>query len=144
MIVELDSQLVCYLSQTSSGQRHDKRLCDEEGYCFPRLRELFKDTGFQGYEPAAVLTLQPKKKPRSHPLTVGERFLNRIIASVRIVVEHVICGIKRCRIVKDTFRNTKDLFADTVMAIACGLHNLRTDHRQPATTVDLIAMAMSA
>lgn len=144
MIVELASQVVRYLSRTTSGQQHDKRLCDEEGYHFPHLSELFKDTGFQGYEPAAVLTFQPKKKPRRRPLTAGERFVNRIIASVRIAIEHVISGIKRCRIVKDTLRNTKDRFADTVMAIACALHNLRTDHRQPTTTVDLVAMATSA
>ena len=42
---------------------------------------------------------------------------------MRIVVEHVICGVKRCRIVKDVFRNTKDKFDDLVMEIACGLHN---------------------
>jgi len=34
-------------------------------------------------------------------LSVGDKFLNHLIASVRIVVEHVIAGVKRCRIVKD-------------------------------------------
>jgi hypothetical protein len=37
---------------------------------------------------------------------VGDKFLNHLIASVRIVVEHVIAGVKRCRIVKDVFRLT--------------------------------------
>ena len=53
-------------------------------------------------------------------------FLNQIIASVRIEVEHVIAGIKRCRIVKETLRLTKDGISDMVMEIACGLHNLRS------------------
>jgi len=45
-------------------------------------------------------------------------------------VEHVIAGIKRSRSVKDVLRNTKDGFSDLVMVIACGLHNLRVDHRK--------------
>ena len=48
------------------------------------------------------------------------------MSRVRIVVEHVIAGVKRLRIVKEVFRNTKENFADLVMEIACGLHNFRT------------------
>ena len=49
-----------------------------------------------------------------------------MISSIRILVEHVISGVKRCRIVHDVFRNTKAQFDDLVMEIACGLHNFRT------------------
>ena len=55
-------------------------------------------------------------------MSVGDKFLNHLIASVRIVVEHVIAGVKRCRIVKDVFRLTKGGISDMVMEIACGLH----------------------
>lgn len=51
--------------------------------------------------------------------------LNRIISSARITVEHAIAGVKRCRIVKDIFRNTKSGMSDMVIEIACALHNLR-------------------
>ena len=74
-------------------------------------------------------TRQPKKKPRGRELTQEEKAENALISSVRIVVEHVICGVKRSRIVKDVFRNTRDKFADLVMEIACGLHNFRTSYR---------------
>ena len=47
-----------------------------------------------------------------------------------MVIEHIIAGIKRCRIVKDLFRNTKDEYDDLVMEIACALHNFRVDCRQ--------------
>ena len=40
-------------------------------------------------------------------------------------MESIIAGIKRCRIVKDIFRNTKEKYDDLVMDIACGLHNFR-------------------
>ena len=60
---------------------------------------------------------------------MAEKEQNSLISKMRIIIEHVICGIKRCRIVKDVFRNTKDKFDDLVMEIACGLHNFRTAYR---------------
>jgi len=70
-----------------------------------------------------------EKKPRKKELTVKEKESNRKLSRIRVKVEHAIAGIKRSRIVKDVFRNTKDNFSDLVMVIACGLHNLRVDHR---------------
>jgi len=43
----------------------------------------------------------------------------------RILVEHAIGGVKKCRIVKERFRCRKFGFDDLVMLIACGLHNFR-------------------
>jgi hypothetical protein len=74
---------------------------------------------------------------RGKQLTEIDKFLNRIISRVRIVVENVICGIKRCRIVKDPLRLTKENISDVVMEIACGLHNLRVTFRQPMQTIDI-------
>jgi len=45
-------------------------------------------------------------------------------------LEHILAGIKRCRIVKDIFRNTKEKYDDLVMEIACGLHNFRVHCRE--------------
>ena len=61
----------------------------------------------------------------------ADRWLNSIISRSRIVVENVIAGLKRCRILKDTFRNTKDRFSDLAIEVACGLHNLRVECRHP-------------
>lgn len=55
--------------------------------------------------------------------------LNRIISSARSKVEHAIAGVKRCRIVKDIFRNTMPGMSDVVIEIACALHNLRVTMR---------------
>jgi hypothetical protein len=129
LIVTLGKRRVEYLGDTWEGKKHDKKICDAEGHEFPEGSTLYKDTGYQGYEPAGVHTRQPKKKPRGRELTQEEKEQNSLISSVRIVVEHVICGVKRCRIVKDVFRNTRDKFADLVMEIACGLHNFRTAYR---------------
>ncbi len=67
-----------------------------------------------------------------------DKFLNKLISRVRIVVENVICGVKRCRIVKEPLRLTKEKISDLVMEIACGLHNLRVTFRQPLQTVDIL------
>jgi hypothetical protein len=129
LLIDLHERKIHYLSQTYEGKKHDKAICDEEPLLFPRGSILFKDTGFQGYEPAGIQTCQPKKKPRGRELTAEEKASNTMISSVRIVVEHVLAGVKRCRIVKDVFRNTKALFDDLVMEIACGLHNVRVAYR---------------
>lgn len=70
-------------------------------------------------------------------MTAIDKFLNKTISSVRIVVENVISGVKRCRIVKDELRLTKEAISDVVMEIACGLHNLRVTFRQPMQTINL-------
>jgi len=49
---------------------------------------------------------------------------------VRVKVEHALAGVKRCRIVKDVFRNTKEGDSDAAMEAACGLHNLRVQNRK--------------
>ena len=74
---------------------------------------------------------------RGKELPEIDKFLNRLISRVRIVVENVICGIKRCRIVKDQLRLTKESISDLVMEIACGLHNLRVTFRQPIQTINI-------
>jgi hypothetical protein len=74
---------------------------------------------------------------------VGERVLNRIFSSARVVVENVIAGVKRCRIVKEVLRLTKVGISDLVMEIACGLHNLRVSCRHPLLTFDLLSLVSS-
>jgi hypothetical protein len=132
LIADIDERLVRYLSETYPGRIHDKRIGDLEEPEFPPDIHLFQDTGFQGYHPSGVTIYQPKKKPKGGELTAAEKEENTLISRMRIVVEHIISGVKRCRIVKDVFRNTKEFFADQVMEIACGLHNFRTIFRQHA------------
>lgn len=69
---------------------------------------------------------------------MAEKMLNRIISGMRIEVEHVIAGVKRCRIVKEVLRLRKAGISDVVMEIACGLHNLRISCRHPLPTFDLL------
>lgn len=129
VISETKTKKIKVLSPTVAGKQHDKSLADEQAYLYPQRTRLYKDTGFQGYEPQNTRTKQPKKKPRGGTLSAKEKEQNQLISKVRIGVEHSIGGAKTYRIVKDTLRHHLDGFADKVMEIACGLHNLRIDTR---------------
>jgi hypothetical protein len=64
LINEYTSKVI-YLSPTVAGKTHDKKATDEADLLSPVNSTLDKDTGFQGYEPAGVLTHQPKKSPEA-------------------------------------------------------------------------------
>jgi hypothetical protein len=125
------SKKVIYLSGTYEGKKHDKKICDEENPAFPGGSTVFRDTGFQGYEPENAACHQPEKKTRGKELPAEDKIFNKMISGVRVIAEHVIAGVKRLRIVKDVLRNTEEGFADLVTEIACGLHNLRVTLRVP-------------
>lgn len=125
-----------YLAAPVAGKVHDKKAAAAAAISYPVNATLSQDTGFQGYAPAGGWPLQPKK-PRGQALNLGQCWVNWIIASVRVRIEHVIAGIKRCRIVKEELRLTRSGISDQVMAIACGLHNWRTTWRRPLPTITL-------
>jgi hypothetical protein len=129
VISETKTKKIKVLSPTVEGKQHDKSLADSQAYCYPKGTRLYKDSGFQGYEPKNTRALQPKKKPRGGTLSDKEKEQNTRISKVRIRVEHSIGGAKIYRVVKDTLRHHLEGFADAVMEIACGLHNLRIDTR---------------
>jgi hypothetical protein len=61
VVVHAKTRRVGYLSQTYAGKTHDKKIADLEALRYPSNAILYKDTGFQGYEPAVGQTRQPKK-----------------------------------------------------------------------------------
>jgi hypothetical protein len=132
VVADKRSKKVKGLGRTQVGKKHDKAATDEEGYRFPQGSQLWKDTGFQGYEPEQTTTHQPKKKPRGGELTPSEKAQNQAISSVRIRVEHSIGGVKVYHIAHDVYRNHRQNFDDLLMETACGLHNLRCDYPMAA------------
>ena len=74
---------------------------------------------------------------------MGDPFLNHLVSRACVIVENVIAGVKRCRIVKDVLRLTKAGIADLVMEIACGLHHLRVSCRHPLPAFDLLSLVSS-
>jgi hypothetical protein len=129
VIVDRRTRKIKALSRTRPGKMNDKRVADEECYRFPKRSTLWKDTGFQGYEPPGITTIQPKKRPRKGTLTDEEKARNTEISRVRVRIEHAIGGAKVYRIAHDVFRNRREGFVDLSFETTCALHNLRCDYR---------------
>jgi hypothetical protein len=62
VIVTLPRKRIDFLSHTCVGKTHDKKIAETEAIAYPPEAILYKDTGFQGYEPAVKETRQAKKK----------------------------------------------------------------------------------
>jgi Helix-turn-helix of DDE superfamily endonuclease/DDE superfamily endonuclease len=62
VIATLPRNRIDFLSQTCVGKTHDKKIADTEGITYPPEAILYKDTGFQGYNPAVKEARQAKKK----------------------------------------------------------------------------------
>jgi hypothetical protein len=114
-----------WLSKTYDGHIHDKKIVDIQPITLPTGITLWQDTGFLGHNPENVNIKMPEKKPKGKELTESQKQNNKHISGFRILIEHAIGSVKKCRIVKDRFRCRKFGFDDLVMIIACGLHNFR-------------------
>ena len=118
--------VILFLSDTYEGSVHDKPIANATSYPLPDGSELIDDLGFLGYVLPRVQHTRPIKKPKGKELTPEQKAHNREVARRRIVAEHVISSVTRCRIVKDTIRLWKDGLRDLVMEVCCGLHNFRS------------------
>ena len=119
------SYRIPFLSDTYEGSVHDKPIAEQTPYPLRQASELLQDLGFVGFSLEGVQITMPQKKPRGKELSQAQKAENQVISHRRVRVEHIICSVKRCRIVKDTIRLWKDTARDLVMAICCGLHNFR-------------------
>jgi hypothetical protein len=64
-VVNQHTKRVVFLGATQPGSVHDKKAADEDRIKYPAGSELYKDTGFQGYEPKGIETYQPQKNRES-------------------------------------------------------------------------------
>jgi hypothetical protein len=100
-------------------------MVEEEGLVFPDGSFLWKDLGYIGYLPDNVNCFEPHKKTKNKELTKIQKQENQTIASVRIVVEHAIGGLKRCRICKEIIRIYNPYIRDSIVETCAALHNFR-------------------
>jgi hypothetical protein len=63
------------------GKKHDKKLADQQRYRFPPGSKLWKDTGYQGYEPEGVITYQLEFCDEVE--AVGEKWCKMVIPNDR-------------------------------------------------------------
>ena len=124
---------VRFLGKTVNGKDNDfailKRQCSPDK--MPKGVKKHVDSGFQGWDkqfPGHTVSM-PKKKSKYHPLTEHDKQRNKRKSRKRVLVENVLAGVKRLRIVADIFRNKRSGFDDTVMNVSCGLWNFHLETR---------------
>ena len=62
VVADARSKRIGFLGRTCEGRLPDKSIADQEGIAYPPGTVLYKDSGFQGYEPPVAQTCQAKKK----------------------------------------------------------------------------------
>jgi hypothetical protein len=120
--------IILWLGGTQIGRLHDKTIVHP--LYFSTNIELLADLGFKGWNPDNVKLTLPHKKPRNTKtekryLTKEQKEFNRKLAIERVKIENTLAHVKVLRIVKDRNRNYKQGYRDTIMLIACSLHNFR-------------------
>jgi hypothetical protein len=61
VVATVQRKRIGFLSRTYAGKTPDKKIAAEGGISYPPGTVLYKDAGFQGYEPAVRETRQAKK-----------------------------------------------------------------------------------
>lgn len=133
-VISDELQFVHFVGYTWRGAIHDKAMIEIE---FPNLKNkafneqwFLKDTGYQGYIPEGVNSIQPFKKKAGEDLTPFQKEFNTWVSSLRVVVENAIGGMKRLRVLVDKTRGFVLEKFDQAIEIAAGLNNLRVTRRQ--------------
>ena len=117
--------IILFLSDTSGGRLHDKRIAEATPYPLPAGSRLLQDLGFLAFTLPQVAILMPTKKPRGEELTREQQRANQALNQRRLRIKHVNSSVKRCRIVKDRIRLWKKGVRDLVMELCCALHNFQ-------------------
>ncbi len=81
--------------------------------------------------PKAFRSNSRRKNRAARTRAKAEKEANRELSRVRVVIEHLISGAKRLRIVKEEMRLKVENVSDDLMEIACGTHNFRNLMRKP-------------
>jgi len=130
VVVVDEKKRILVVTPTKAGRRHDKRLADKYSLVthIPKTVGIFADSGFQGIQHLHPNTVLTKRGRKNAPLSQEERADNRVIASLRIVVEHAIGGMKRYRILVDRLRMKMGILEDSLPSICAGLWNWHLRH----------------
>ena len=103
---------------TAFGSMHDLTLFHHSGVRVHRETALIGDAGYQGIWKDHGHSITPHKAVKARPLTPEKRQENRVLASTRLRVEHVIRRLKIFRVLKDVYRHRRRRFSLRVNLIA--------------------------
>jgi hypothetical protein len=112
-----------YLSPSKRGAKHDKRLFDQGQLIasIPPQVSILVDSGFQGARHPGLC--MPHKASKNCALDAPQREWNKLVGSLRVVVEHGIGGMKRYNAASAVYRNRLPKTDDRFNVLAAGLWN---------------------
>ncbi len=119
--MDYETSTILGLAQ-APGPCSDLRLFRQSDMHLPAEVWYLADGGYRGLDALHQQTAVPVRKPRGGCLSKQHKNNNRRLAKLRIGVEHVICWLKRFRILKERYRNRRKRFGLRARLIA-GLHN---------------------
>lgn len=102
--MDYETSSILELAQ-APGPCSDLGLFLESGVHLPSEVWYLADGGYQGLGALHPQTALPVRKPRGGSLCETDKRNNRRLAKLRIRVEHLICWLKRFRILKERYRN---------------------------------------
>ena len=135
IIVTWNNKMIIGVWKTTWWKEHDYPMLKESWFMEVLVwYALWVDLWFQGIKkdfPNHNVNI-PKKNYKKKPLTQDEKDDNRIIASVRVIVENILGRAKKYRIIANRYRNrTRGNFKTVetnrkhvVMLAVCWLYNL--------------------
>lgn len=103
---------------TAFGSMHDLTLFRHSGVRVHPETALIGDAGYQGIWRDHGHSITPHKVTKARRLTPEERQENRVLASTRLRVEHVIRRLKIFRVLQDVYRHRRRRFSFRVNLIA--------------------------
>lgn len=127
--------LIRDISATTPGSVHDLKHLRQSGLLgkIPKGAGVVGDSGFDGIHndlpDHSVATAH--KARRNHPLTDDQKFMNRELSSLRIIVENVLCHIKHFKALAHQFRHDHSIHDDAFRIVAA-IVNRRTRLRLAA------------
>ena len=132
VIIADENRYIGVMIATKSGRRHDKRLWDKAHlfHTIPKDVTVWGDTGFQGMAKTHKNSMIPYKRSKGRPLTDEQKTHNRVVSSLRCVVEHAIGGYKRFKSSADIYRNKRPNLDDQFHLVSAGLWNVHLQHLQ--------------
>jgi hypothetical protein len=121
VVAQGSRQILC--ATVGTGREHDFQLFKRSKLPLAPTLECLGDRGYQGLQKHHGKSRTPKKKPRKGQLAQADKQGNRLLASQRIVAEHVIGKLKVFKILAERYRNRRRRFGLRVHLLAA-LYNL--------------------
>lgn len=125
IVVVDENRRIGVITPSKRGVRHDKRFAESHRIIesIPPEICVIADSGFQGARHHQLCL--PIKGTKKRPLSQEDRDSNRLLSSIRVLVEHAIGGMKRFASAASIYRNHKKYCDDSFNLLAAGLWNFR-------------------